>query len=285
MRVAFLGPAGTFTEEALRASAPADVEELPYASVYEAVMAVQNGDVDRAVVPIENSIEGSVNATLDALAGEASEVRIAGELVQSIEHCLVAREELPFERITRVVSHPQATAQCARFLREQLPKAERVTVASTAEAVRSVAETAEPWAALGSRLAAELYDCRVLAEGVEDHPHNETRFVWLAHASQITGVSRGPDGGRLKTSIAFWGFNDDSPGALVAILSELSERGLNLSKIESRPRRVQLGHYIIFADLDGGLDEPAVSEGLAAVATKVRELRVLGSYPAAKGST
>jgi prephenate dehydratase len=284
LRVAFLGPAGTFTEEALRASAPGDVEELPYASVYEAVMAVQNGEVDRAVVPIENSIEGSVNATLDALAGEASEVRIAGELVQAIQHCLVAREELALERIERVVSHPQATAQCARFLREQLPNAERVTAASTAEAVRSVAEAAEPWAALGSRFAAELYDCRVLAEGVEDYAHNETRFVWLAHASQVGSASAAADAGRLKTSIAFWGFNDDSPGALVAILSELSERGVNLSKIESRPRRVQLGHYIIFADLDGGLEEPAVSEGLAALATKVRELRVLGSYPAAKGS-
>jgi prephenate dehydratase len=117
---------------------------------------------------------------------------------------------------------------------------------------------------------------------VEDHPHNQTRFVWLAPASaSIEHAGDGP----LKTSIAFWGFNDDSPGALVAILSELSDRGINLSKIESRPRRVQLGHYIMFADLDGGLDEPAVAEGLDAVAKKVRELRVLGSYPAAKGST
>jgi len=280
LRVAFLGPAGTFTEEALRASAPADVEELPYASVYEAVMAVQNGDVDRAVVPIENSIEGSVNATLDALAGEAAAVRIAGELVLEIEHCLVARDSLELDRITRVVSHPQATAQCAGFLRERLPAAERVTVASTAEAVRSVAETREPWAALGSRLAASLYGCRVLAEGVEDHPHNQTRFVWLAHESALAPP---PGDEPLKTSIAFSGFNDDSPGALVSILGELSDRGINLSKIESRPRRVQLGHYIIFADLDGGLGDPAVEEGLAAVAKKVRELRILGSYPSAKG--
>jgi prephenate dehydratase len=281
LKVAYLGPAGTFTEEALRASAPDGVEELPYASVYEAVMAVQTRAVDRAVVPIENSIEGSVNATLDALAGEASAVRIAGELVLEIEHCLVARDSLELGQITRVVSHPQATAQCAGFLRERLPAAERVTVASTAEAVRSVAETDEPWAALGSRLAASLYGCRVLAEGVEDHPHNQTRFVWLAHESALPPL---PDDQPLKTSIAFSGFNDDSPGALVSILSELSDRGINLSKIESRPRRVQLGHYIIFADLDGGLGAAAVEEGLAAVAKKVRELRVLGSYPAAKGS-
>jgi prephenate dehydratase len=281
LKVAYLGPAGTYTEEALRASAPADVEELPYASVYEAVMAVQNREAERAVVPIENSIEGSVNATLDALAGEASEVRIAGELVQTIEHCLLARDSVELDQITRVVSHPHATAQCARFLREHLPDAERGAAGSTAEAVRTVADSDQPWAALGSRLAASLYGCRVLAEGVEDYPHNQTRFVWLAHASALPPL---PGGSQLKTSIAFSGFNDDSPGALVSILSELSDRGINLSKIESRPRRVQLGHYIIFADLDGGLDDPPVAEGLDAVAKKVRELRVLGSYPAAKGS-
>jgi prephenate dehydratase len=281
LRVAYLGPPGTFSEEALRASAPEGVEELPYASVYEAVMAVQDGEVERAVVPIENSIEGSVNATLDALAGEAAAVRIAGELVIEIEHCLVARDSLALDAITRVISHPQGTAQCATFLREHLPQAERVTVASTAEAVRSVAETDEPWAAVGSRLAASLYGCRVLAEGVEDHPHNQTRFVWLAHESALPPL---PDGRPLKTSIAFSGFNDDSPGALVSILSELSSRGINLSKIESRPRRVQLGHYIMFADLDGGVGDPPVAEGLDAVRGKVRELRVLGSYPAAKGS-
>jgi prephenate dehydratase len=281
LRVAFLGPAGTFTEEALRASAPEAVEEVPYLSVHEAVMAVQNGEVDRAVVPIENSIEGSVAATLDALAGEASEVRIAGELVRPIGHCLVARDELPLERIVRVLSHPQATAQCSRFLRERLPGAERVSAASTAEAVRLVAESSEPWAALGSQLAAELYGCRVLVEGIEDHERNETRFVWLAPASDEPAGGSGP----FKTSIAFWGFNDDSPGALVAILSELSERGINLSKIESRPRRVQLGHYVMFADLDGAIEDPAVAAGLDAVAARVQELRVLGSYPAAKGSS
>jgi prephenate dehydratase len=281
LRVAYLGPAGTFTEEALHQSAPDGVDEVPYASVYEAVMAVQDGEVERAVVPIENSIEGSVNATLDALAGDASDVRIAGELVLTIEHCLVARDSLELDEITRVVSHPQATAQCAGFLRDRLPRAERITVASTAEAVRTVAEADEPWAALGSRLAATLYGCRVLAEGVEDHPHNQTRFVWLAHESALPPLLGGQP---LKTSIAFSGFNDDSPGALVSILSELSDRGINLSKIESRPRRVQLGHYIIFADLDGGLGDPAVADGLDAVSGKVRELRVLGSYPAAKGS-
>ena len=120
MRVAFLGPAGTFTEEALRASAPGEVEEVPYPTVYEAVMAVQDGDADRAVVPIENSLEGGVAATLDALAGEADRVRIAAELVHPIHHCWWRRRELDLGEVTRVVSHPQATAQCARFLRDAL---------------------------------------------------------------------------------------------------------------------------------------------------------------------
>jgi prephenate dehydratase len=276
MRVAYLGPAGTFTEEALRASAPGEVEELPYPTVYETVMAVQDGHADRAVVPIENSLEGGVAATLDALAGEADQVRIAAELVHPIHHCVVAPRELKLAEVTRVVSHPQATAQCARFLRERLGGAERFSAASTSEAVRQVRGAAEPWVALGSRLSAELYDCRVLAADVEDHPDNETRFVWLAHATEST-----EPGPRAKSSIVFWGFNDESPGALVSVLREFSDRGINLTKIESRPRRVRLGHYMFFADLEGAVGQPPVDEALAALRGRVETIRVLGSYPAA----
>jgi prephenate dehydratase len=275
VRVAFLGPAGTFTEEALRASVASGVEELPYPTVYETVMAVQEGAADRAVVPIENSLEGSVTATLDALAGEARDVRIAAEVLHPIHHCLIARQELPLDDVEQVFSHPQATAQCARFLRDRLSAADRVSASSTAEAVRLVAESDEPWAALGPRLSAELYDCRLLEESVEDRPDNVTRFVWLAPAG--TGVEAPPS----KTSIVFWGFNDDSPGALVAVLSELSDRGINLTKIESRPRRVQLGHYMFFADLEGGEEDLTVQEALEALGKRVETLRILGSYPAA----
>ena len=275
MRVAYLGPAGTFTEEALRASAPGPVEELPFASVYEAVMAVQHGEAERAVVPIENSLEGSVHATLDTLAGEAEGVRIAAEVVRPVTHCLVAREELPLEGVTRVLSHPQALAQCAAFLRQALPDAERASAPSTAEAVRVVSESAGPWAAIGSPLAAEIYGCRVLAEGVEDRADNLTRFVWLAPA----GDARDPAAD--KTSIVFWGFNDESPGALVGVLGELASREVNLTKIESRPRRVRLGHYMFFADLEGSQNDRAVAEALAALAGRVNTLRVLGSYRAA----
>src|SRR5215208_257539 len=278
MRIAFLGPAGTYTEEALRASTDpaAEVEEVPYPTVYEAVMAVQEREVERAVVPIENSLEGGVAATLDALAGEADQVRIAAELVHPIHHCVVAPRDLDLAEVTRVVSHPQATAQCSRFLRERLGAAERVSATSTSEAVRQVRDAGEPWVALGSRLSAELYGCRVLAADVEDHPDNETRFVWLTAADEE--LEPGP---RAKTSIVFWGFNDESPGALVSVLREFSDRGINLTKIESRPRRVRLGHYMFFADLEDAADAPPVSEALAALRERVETIRVLGSYPAA----
>jgi prephenate dehydratase len=277
-RVAFLGPAGTFTEEALRASAPGGVEGVPYPSIYETVIAVHERAAELGIVPIENSLEGAVTTTLDLLAGEAEDVRIAAEIDFPVRHLLVARSALPLDAVTRVISHPQATAQCARFLRERLPHAERVAAGSTAEAVRTVAASDGPWAALGSRLATELYGAVVLADGVEDAHGNETRFVWLA----FEGFE--PWAPASKTSIVFWGFNDASPGALVDVLSELSSREINMTKIESRPRRVGLGHYMFFADLEGAVGDPHVDDALAALASRVETMRVLGSYPRLTGS-
>jgi prephenate dehydratase len=277
LTVAFLGPAGTYTEEALLASSGGHVAPEPRGTVYETVMAVQNGETDRAVVPIENSLEGGVAATLDALAGEADGVRICAEVVHPIRHHLMAGRELELDEVERVLSHPQATAQCARFLEERLPRAERIAATSTAEAVRRVCEGDEPWAALGSRLAADLYGAHVLADGVEDRTDNLTRFVWLARA----GDAAEAHGEGSKTSIVFWGFNDESPGALVSVLRELSDREINLTRIESRPRRVRLGHYMFFADLDGH-DQGLVDEALQALGERVVTLRVLGSYAAAE---
>ena len=276
LTVAFLGPAGTYTEEALLASADGEVEAVACTTVHETVMAVQEGRTDRAVVPIENSLEGGVAATLDALAGEADGVRISAEVIHPIHHNLIAARPLDPPEITMVLSHPQATAQCGRFLRESLAGAEVVPATSTAEAVRTVRDSQEPWAALGSRLSAELYQCEVLADRVEDRSDNLTRFVWLAPA----GEQAPPSDAFTKTSIVFWGFNDTSPGALVDVLSELSGRDINLSKIESRPRRVALGHYMFFADLDGHEQEPHVAEALEALGKRVETLRILGSYPA-----
>jgi prephenate dehydratase len=279
-RVAFLGPAGTYSEEALRASSPGEVEEVPYPTIHEAVMAVEAGEVDRAVVPIENALEGAVAVTLDTLALEATGVRIVAEVVHPIHHCVVAARELALADVTRVVSHPQATAQCARFLRERLPQAERVIAPSTADAVLSVREANETAVALGSRLAADLYGCRVLEADVEDHPDNATRFVWLAR-----GSAAGEPATPARTSIVFWGGGDQAPGWLVDCLRELSDRGVNLTRIESRPRRIALGHYMFFADLEGAAGVPPVSEALAALRARVEELRVLGSYTIAGGAS
>jgi prephenate dehydratase len=274
MRVGYLGPAGTYSEEALRAHPLEGMQALPIATVHDTVMAVQDGEVERAIVPIENSIEGGVAATVDALAGEARDVRIVGEVVHPVHHCLVSGRPVELDRIVRVISHPQALGQCARFLRERLPHAERVATGSTADAVRSAHDAAEPVAALGSRLAAELYDCHVLAEDVADHPGNVTRFVWLAKASDDDE----PDQRATKTSVVFWGAGDESPGWLVGVLGELAGRGVNLTRIESRPLRVQLGHYMFFADLEGAAHTEPVAGALAALRERVETIRILGSY-------
>jgi prephenate dehydratase len=273
VRVAYLGPAGTHSEEALRASAPPDAQAIPYPTIYDAVMAVQEGAVERAIVPIENALEGSVAVTLDTLTLEAERVRIQAEVVQPIHHCVVARTEVSLPTVERVVSHPQATAQCARFLREHLPHADHVSAPSTADAVLTVCRSDDASVALGSSLAAELYDCYIVATNVEDHPDNVTRFVWLAPEDEV-----GEPGEDAKTSIVFWGGGDQSPGWLVDVLSEFAGRGVNLTRIESRPRRTGLGHYFFFVDLEGAAGSSSVEEALDALRRHVGELRVLGSY-------
>jgi prephenate dehydratase len=290
VKVAFLGPEGTFSEEALFAAFDrAGIEPVPLPTIFDCVVAVQERHTERAFVPIENSLEGSVSATLDTLVFETDAVKIVGEVVHPIQHSLVARRALALEAIERVVSHPQASAQCARFLRDRLPQAEVVAAPSTADAVKLVAASESPWAALGTRLSAELYDCEVLLEGVEDHPENETRFVLLENRDARPSErsrSREPDerlGDRpplFKTSVVFWGL-PDAPGALLEVLREFAERNINLSKIESRPLKQGLGRYIFFADLEGSTSDEAIAAALSAVEGRVDTLRVLGSYPAA----
>lgn len=287
MRAGYFGPEGTYTQEALLAdTAGLELETVPLPTIYDTVMAVHDSAVDRALVPIENSLEGSVNATLDALAMETDDVRIVGEVVHPIRHCLIARTELDLAEIETVVSHPQANAQCARFIRTRLPNARVLAGSSTADAVRSVAAHDGPWAALGNRLAAERYGCVVLRAGVEDVADNETRFVWLARAGAETGGPRviaggAPARGPWKTAIVFWGVGSEAPGWLVACLSEFAQRGVNLTRIESRPRKQGLGRYMFFADLEGHEDDRHVAEGLAGLRARVERLRVLGSFPSA----
>jgi prephenate dehydratase len=276
LRAAFLGPEGTYSHAALLADErAAGWEAVPAPTVFDAVMAVEDEIVDYALVPIENSTEGAVGPTLDALAAETEDVRIVGEVVHPIRHAVIAREELALEDVEAVLSHPQANAQCARFVREQMPQAGVVAVASTAEAVRIVVANEEAMVALGPALAAEIHGGVVLRDGVEDEAANETRFVWLARAGTP------PLSEPAKTSVVWWGADDESPGWLVRCLSEFAFRGVNLTRIESRPRRLGLGHYMFFADLEGAAapgDGGPVTEAIEALAASAEAVRVLGSY-------
>jgi prephenate dehydratase len=278
MRIAYLGPAGTFTEDALREAVEPGVEfeRLRTATIHEAILAVERGEAERALVPFENSIEGSVRSTLDTLAFDAEGVTIVGEHDFAVRAMLLGRTALALDRITAVLSHPQPLAQCARFLRETLPNAELRSVSSTAEAVRLISESAEPWAAIGAHSAAELYGCTILREGIEDEANNVTRFVWIAPAG--TEPLRGED---WKTSLVFSELGEDHPGALVNALREFSSREVNLSRIESRPLRLGLGRYMFFCDLEGALTEAPVREAIEALRGKAESVRILGSYPTA----
>ncbi|HEX2096622.1 MAG TPA: prephenate dehydratase [Solirubrobacterales bacterium] len=276
MRVAYLGPAGTFTEDALSEAAPdEEIEPLRTPTVADAILAVERGEAERAFVPFENSTEGSVRSTLDTLAFEAEEVTIVGEHDFEVHAHLIAREGIELGDVAAVLSHPQPLAQCARFLRDQLPGVERRSVSSTAEAVRMVGESVRPWAAIGARAAAVRYGCVVLREGIEDEPDNVTRFVWIAPSGTE------PDAGeRWRTSLVFSELGADHPGALVEALQEFSNRAVNLSRIESRPLRRGLGRYMFFIDAEGALEDPPIREALAELRTKAESVRILGSYPA-----
>jgi prephenate dehydratase len=278
MKVAYLGPAGTFSEEALRlAAAGSGFEPVPTATIHAAVEAVESGAAERALVPFENSIEGTVRPTLDALAFDTDRVRIVGEYDHQVHQMLIAARPIELGAVERVLSHPQGAAQCAGFLRAELAGATVETVSSTSEAVRVVAAVPDrPWAALGSAAAAAAYDGVVLREDVEDAIDNVTRFVWLADADAEppAEVADRP----WRTTLVFDELGADHPGALVDALSVLSDREINMTRIESRPRRSGLGSYLFFRDLDGRADAGVVAEGIEALRERAETVRVLGSY-------
>jgi prephenate dehydratase len=284
-RVGYLGPQGTFSEEALLASA-ADgaVEPVALPTIYDTVAALREGEVVWAIVPIENSLEGSINLTLDLLAEDACDVKIVAEAVLLVSHSLIAAEMLPLERIDTVITHPQVPGQCTRLLHGELAHAQILPASSTAEAVRGVMRGGRPGeAALGTRLAAHIYGATVIRGGVEDRADNETRFVWLARAENAEELPplRADASRDWKTSLVFWGLGAERPGWLVRCLDQFARREINLTKIESRPRRERLGSYMFFADLGARLADPRVAEALAGLEEMCEEVRVLGSYPVA----
>ena len=294
-RVGYLGPEGTFSEEALLSgAAPDSVQPVPQASIYDTVVALREGDLEGAIVPIENSLDGSISVTLDLLADEANDVRIVGETLLTVRHSLIAARTVELSEIETVLTHPQVPGQCARFLHGELAHARVLPASSTAEAVREVVGDAQPGrAALGTRLAADIYGATVLREDVQDRDDNETRFVWLGRSGEkaptpapLRGARDGDGGGGgkrgRKTSLVFWGPGAERPGWLVRCLDEFARRDINLTKIESRPRRERLGHYMFFVDLEGGVEaERSVSDAVSGVREMCEEVRVLGSYPPA----
>lgn len=271
-RVAFLGPEGTFTSEAARIAAPDGVRE-PLPTIDDVVLAVRQERVDVGVVPMENSIEGSVNLTLDALAFGPPGVVIRGEVVIPISMNLLAAPGTALADIKEVRSQPHALAQCRGWLAEHLPGVAVEAATSTAEAAREVAETGSGVAALGTRLAAERFELAVIVPDIQDYSGNTTRFVVLGRR-----MCRPTDAD--KTSLVVF-FGEDRPGQLMRVLDEFALRGINLTKIESRPTKQALGEYCIFIDCAGHVSDARVGEALRSVHRHVADLRVLGSYPRA----
>ena len=284
-RVAFLGPPGTFTEEALLSQPDLAAGDLvPVRLISDVITEVDQGRADLGVVPIENAIEGSVNVTLDTLAFEASEdLVIQREVVLPIDMHLCARPGTRLADVTAVVSIPHASAQCRDWLARKLPGVEVQAANSTAEAARDVAEETAgkgkgkgggARAAIATSLAAKLYGLEILAADIEDHPDNETRFV-------VIGKGIPARTGHDKTTIVVFQ-SQDRPGSLLEILGEFAVRAVNLTKLESRPTKRGLGHYCFIMDCEGHICDELVADVLRNLAAK-HTVRFLGSYPAAGG--
>jgi prephenate dehydratase len=270
VRVAYLGPEGTNSHDATLARYSA-AELVPFPDIPSTIAAVGAGAVDEALVPIENSIEGSVTVTLDMLIAEDAPC-IVGETVLVVRHQLIARPGTRLTDVERVVSIAQAAAQCRTYLRDRLPGAQVFPALSTAAAVAACVHS-DRIAAIGTEAAARLYGMEIIAADIEDHAGNATRFVAL-------GQTAPPPTGRDRTSLVFT-FAEDRPGSLVAVLTPFAERAINLTKIESRPTKAGLGRYHFLIDCEGHAVVEPVAAAIAAITPLTDGLRVLGSYPRA----
>ncbi len=277
-RFAYFGPAGTFTEAAVRSlPAAAKGDLLPYATVPAALEAVRQGAADAAMVPFENSVEGSVNATLDELAGGEPLV-ITREVVLPVAFALLARPGRRLEDVVRVVTHPHAEAQCRGWVAAHLPGATVLPASSTAAAAALVAEPDSGYdAAIASSVAAARYRLATLADGVGDNPDAATRFVLVSRP----GPPPTPTGSDRTSLVAF--MREDHPGALLEILEEFAVRGVNLTRIESRPTGDGIGRYCFSIDAEGHVAEARVAESLMGLRRLCAAVRFLGSYPRADG--
>jgi chorismate mutase/prephenate dehydratase len=269
LRVAYLGPEGTFTHLAARHQFGGSSQALPQGTIQAVFQAVERGRADYGVVPVENATEGAVESTLDAFID--SDLRICAEILLPVDLALLLRPGLDLGSVRRVYSHPQALGQCHRWLEAHLPSADRVEAPSTTEAVRLAREDAEG-AAVASELAAELFGLGVGETKIQDLAANATRFLVLGAApAEPTGKDR-------TTLLAM---AQDGPGALLRLLEPLARRGLNLSRIQSRPTRRKMWEYAFFLDVEGHAGEPLVAEALLELQSACASFKVLGSYPIA----
>ena len=273
--LAYLGPAGTFTEQALHSQTDLlDYTLTPTTSIPEVLRMVSDGRADFGFVAIENSIEGSVNITQDTLTFD-TDLLIQREVVSKIELNLLAHAGVGLGDVEMVLSFPHAIAQCRTWLAENLPEAATGAANSTADAARQVAEDRPPaTAAIATSRAAQAYGLEILVPDIEDHPENETRFVLVA-AEGVPGPS-----GHDKTSLVV--FQDaDRPGSLLGILQEFAARSINLTRLESRPTKQGLGDYCFLIDLEGHVADEVVADCLRNLHMKNGRVKFLGSYPAA----
>ncbi|MDP4125351.1 MAG: prephenate dehydratase [Bacillota bacterium] len=278
-KVGFLGPKGSFSEEAIHLFLTTQSELfetppelIPYPTIPRLLFACDDKEIDWAFVPLENSTEGQVGVTMDTL-GQTEHLFITREFVHPIDQCLLTHEPMPFEQIERVYSHEQAIGQCRDFLEKHLPHAQQVTCLSTAEAAHRISSIRENWAAIGPRRAAHLYNLHLLQERIQDITLNATRFVLVGHT--LAEMSDGED----KTSLLV--IADNTPGSLYRILGEFAKRHINLSRIESRPSKKKLGEYVFFVDVDGYVFAPPIQDVLGALKEANISVRLLGSYPKA----
>lgn len=271
VKTAFLGPLGTFSEEAAIEHAGGRSTLVPYPTFAAAAAALERGEVDEAVLPVENSIEGAVSAVLDLII-HGPGFKIRDELVLPVRHYLIAPPGATIEGITTLVSHPQPLGQCRKFIESRLANAEQVAALSTAAAVEDVLRAGDVHqAAIGTRRAAELYGGVILAEDIQDDPSNMTRFVVLAHEDA-------PPTGDDKTSIGFT-THANVPGSIHAVLTIFAEEGMQLVKIESRPVKYRLYEYVFLVDFEGHRTDPAIARALERAKGKTLTLDVYGSYP------
>lgn len=268
LRVGFLGPEGTFTQAATLKHFGHSIRTQPLASVEEVFRDVESGDSDFGVVPIENSIEGVVDHTLDMFL--SSPLKVCGEVELRIHHCLLANGT-DLAAIEKVYAHQQGLAQCRHWLGSKLPGAAQIPVASNADGAQRAA--ADPTAAaIASDAAAELYGLQIIAANIEDQPDNTTRFL-------VIGQRSTPPSGDDKTSLLFSTAN--KPGALYRVLGTFAEHGISMTRIESRPSRRGIWDYVFFVDIEGHTDDAAVAQALQALENSAAMVKVLGSYPRA----